>query len=109
MSLKRSEQAARARESWQRSVRTVQASTKKLKDALSRSISAVGSLFEVWDTNGDGTITPAEFRQAVQAMGVDVPPAVCDLVFKVRPAAMQTSCLGRSSRAVLLAPATAGV
>ena len=52
-----------------------------LKQKLSDSIRAVGSLFEMWDTDGDGQISKEEFTQAVAALGVNATPRVYDLVF----------------------------
>jgi Ca2+-binding EF-hand superfamily protein len=76
--MKRSEEAQRAH---RQAVHATREGTKKLKEFLSRSIAAVGSLFALWDVNGDGQITPMEWRSAVLALGVDVPPHVCDIVF----------------------------
>ena len=74
--------AEEAREAMSRQSTHLLIGSKKLKEHLCSSISAVGSLFQIWDINGDGLITPSEFQQAVGALGVGVSPQVCDAVFQ---------------------------
>lgn len=76
----RAEQEA-AREEMARELHTVHAGKKQLKGLLCNSIRAVGSLFEMWDVNGDGQISKPEFQSAVAVLGVNAPPHVCDIVF----------------------------
>jgi Ca2+-binding EF-hand superfamily protein len=54
---------------------------RKLKAVLINSITAVGSLFQIWDINGDGTISKDEFQQAVNALDIRVSQKACDKVF----------------------------
>ena len=78
----RQEVADEERERLARKTADLQVGSKKLKEHLCNSIAAVGSLFQIWDINGDGLITPTEFRQAVDVLGVSVSPQVCDSVFQ---------------------------
>lgn len=69
------------REAWSRGVRNMQMGTKQLKKELCDNITAVSSLFQIWDIDGDGVITSEEFSKAVVALGVPVPTEVSEAVF----------------------------
>ena len=71
-----------AREEEKRQQHVSRKAERKLKDTLSNSIRAVSSLFELWDVNGDGQVSPDEFARAIAALGVSVSPKVCNKVFE---------------------------
>lgn len=56
---------------------------KKLQATLSSHLSAVGSLFQMWDLNGNGVLDQDEFCQAVNALSVrEVPQEVAAMLFR---------------------------
>ena len=61
--------------------------TNALRALLSSRIAALGSLFHVWDINGDGTVSREEFRDAMGALAAGTkdfePPTdgACDEIF----------------------------
>lgn len=75
------EQQEAEREENARQAHTMHVGKKQLKALLCNSIRAVSSLFQMWDMDGDGTISKSEFQDAVRALGVSVSPQVCDVVF----------------------------
>lgn len=79
--LNEAQQAAREEEGRRRSA--LIKGKKKLKATLSANLSAVGSLFQMWDLNGNGTIDRDEFVQAVNALSVsEVPHEVAGMLFR---------------------------
>jgi hypothetical protein len=70
-----------AREHWGRATQAVANAKQKVKRELAASLTSVGTLFDVIDIDGSGTLSPEEFYRAVLALGVDVPPQITDLVF----------------------------
>ena len=77
--MKEQQEAARLESA--RLAHTMHIGKRQLKDLLCNSIRAVGSLFQMWDVDGDGTISKPEFQDAVRALGISVAPQVCDVVF----------------------------
>ena len=77
----RQEDAVQARENWGRATQAVENGKRRVKRELAASLTSVGTLFDVIDVDGTGTLNPQEFYRAVLALGVDVPPTVTDLVF----------------------------
>jgi Ca2+-binding EF-hand superfamily protein len=55
---------------------------KQLRQALARSSARLLDLFRAWDENNDGLISKKEFRQAVAALGYDVPKAEVESLFE---------------------------
>ena len=55
--------------------------SKQLRVALARSSARLLDLFRAWDDNHDGLISKKEFRQAVVALGYDVPKVEVDALF----------------------------
>jgi len=53
----------------------------QLKAALSKQAIRVLDLFRDWDTNGDGQVSKKEFRNAMPALGMDLPIDVVDALF----------------------------
>ena len=55
----------------------------QLRDALSRRMSKVGSLFALADLDGDGLVSRSEFRHVVMLAGgnFEVPPQTIDDLF----------------------------
>ena len=53
----------------------------QLRDALVRNAVRVIDLFREWDSNGDGTVSKYEFREAMPQLGLRAPPSVVDAVF----------------------------
>ena len=70
MPLSPMEKKAAAIEARERERIEIRAATRKLKDTLSRSLTAVSSLFQMWDYDGNGTLTLGEFEQAVHALNI---------------------------------------
>ena len=71
----------RAREESHRAANVIREGKAKVKSVLSRSLTTVGSLFEVMDLDGNGSLDSQEFASAVLALGVQVSREVTDLVF----------------------------
>ena len=76
------ERFEKEREEWSQRNRTMQFGSKELKEVLCNNMTAVGSLFQIWDENGDGVITRDEFAHAVKVLDVPVPPEVSYAVFQ---------------------------
>ena len=54
-----------------------------LKNTLSQSVTRVKEIFEAWDTDSSGSVSAAEFRQAVRSLGFgNMPRKDIDLVFR---------------------------
>ena len=54
-----------------------------LRDALARSVTRLREIFECWDEDNSGKISPLEFRRAVRGLGfADVPSKHIDQVFR---------------------------
>ena len=77
------EKKAAAIEARERERIEIRTATKKLKDTLSHSLTAVSSLFQMWDYDGNGTLTLSEFEQAVNALNISggVHPKAITAVF----------------------------
>lgn len=54
---------------------------KQLRATLTANRGKVLDLFRTWDTDADGTISAAEMRRAMVALGVDASPAAVDALF----------------------------
>ena len=54
------ERFEKEREEWSQRNRTMQFGSKELKEVLCNNMTAVGSLFQIWDENGDGVISQDE-------------------------------------------------
>ena len=55
--------------------------SEQLRDALGRNLARVVDLFHEWDVDGDGLITRAEFRKALNMLGVRASAPAMDALF----------------------------
>ena len=55
---------------------------KRLRDGLQKHASRIIDLFDEWDENGDGLVTPSEFMRALPLLGLSVDKQTCDRLFQ---------------------------